>query len=142
MLRTISLKRKRKKVCIQSPKNAIIIRVTNVCLHGKQTTGKLCAKINSTRFVGELIELKQSSVCESQNFSGYFFKSAGFKWTLSGETFFSPNEVSTFLFISSLARSNGVCPFRLSRARELIWQAIKVASSCDRECILRPFGMM
>lgn len=50
----------------------------------------------------------------------YFLKSAGFNRTSSGETFSSPNDASTFLFISIVARSKGDAPFRLSLATLLI----------------------
>lgn len=45
-----------------------------------------------------------------------YLRSTGFNRIWSGETRCNPNDVSTFLFNNSLARSYGVTPFRLSLA--------------------------
>ena len=84
-----------------------------IFLHTKQTTGKNCAMVNSTRLSSLDIVITVCAIV-------YFFKSAGFSRTSSGETFSSPSDASTFLFISKDAKSNGVAPFRLSLAMLLM----------------------
>ena len=79
-------------------------------------------------------------VC-AQKTIGYFLRSAGFKRTLSGETFFRPENASTFLSNTTSARSKGVLPFKLSLAVELMCWASKVTFSCVRVCMVLPFGI-
>ena len=102
-------------------------------MHTKQTAEKICAKVNSTCLALSDMEI---TVCAWV----YFLKSAGFSRTSSGETFSSPNDASTFLFISMDAKSKGVAPFRLSRATLLMWLVSLRTSSSVKYEKLFPFG--
>lgn len=64
----------------------------------------------------------------SSDYSLRFSNNAGFNMTSSGETFFSPVKSGIFLSKSSSARSKGEAPFKLSRAVELMWLAIRLMS--------------
>ncbi len=57
-------------------------------------------------------------ICLLTNF--YLLMRAGFNMTESGETFCCPVRAGILLSISNSARSNGVAPFKLSLAVELI----------------------
>ena len=50
----------------------------------------------------------------------YLFKRSGFNMTSSGETSNCPVRTGILLSISSFANANGVVPFRLSQAVELM----------------------
>lgn len=73
---------------------------------------------------------------------GDYLRSAGVRFTLSGETWVRPNFRSTSLFWRSWATSYGECPFNESRIVLLMWFIISRTSSFVSSCILRPLGIM